>query len=82
MFSKSYLLYDFICGAAINATIPTPLPLGQGSLLEILFCTVTGKGKREHCCFRGRDCLFGQLISFLVPQVTYVGSNPTQPDVR
>ncbi|GBN59543.1 hypothetical protein AVEN_199043-1, partial [Araneus ventricosus] len=44
MISKSYLLYDIICGAAINAIIPTPLPLGQGSLLEILFCTASGKG--------------------------------------
>ncbi|GBM05270.1 hypothetical protein AVEN_181643-1 [Araneus ventricosus] len=79
--SKSHLLYDFICGAAINAIIPTPLPLGQCSLLEILFCTASGKGDREHCCLSGRDCLFGQLISFLVPQVPYVSSNPTQPDV-
>ncbi|GBM07049.1 hypothetical protein AVEN_268097-1 [Araneus ventricosus] len=38
--SKSHLLYDFICGAAINAIIPTPLSLGQGSLLEILFWSV------------------------------------------
>ncbi|GBL75409.1 hypothetical protein AVEN_194600-1 [Araneus ventricosus] len=74
MISKSYLLYDFICGAAINAIIPSPLSLGQGSLLEILFCTASGKWNRKHCCFRGRDCLFGQLISFLVPQVPYVGS--------
>ncbi|GBM44917.1 hypothetical protein AVEN_94520-1 [Araneus ventricosus] len=47
--SKSYLLYDFICGAAINAIILTPLPLGQCLLLEILFCTASGKGNREHC---------------------------------
>ncbi|GBM75534.1 hypothetical protein AVEN_50439-1 [Araneus ventricosus] len=33
MISKSYLLYDFICGAAINVIIPTPLPFGQCSLL-------------------------------------------------
>ncbi|GBM67899.1 hypothetical protein AVEN_228107-1 [Araneus ventricosus] len=81
MISKSYRLYDFICGAALYAVIPTPLLLVQGSLLEILFCTASGKGNREHCCLRGRDCLFGQLISFLVLQVPYVGSNPTQPDV-
>ncbi|GBM04242.1 hypothetical protein AVEN_185872-1 [Araneus ventricosus] len=31
--SKSCLLYDFICGAAINDIIPTPLPFGQGALL-------------------------------------------------
>ncbi|GBN21042.1 hypothetical protein AVEN_75946-1 [Araneus ventricosus] len=62
MISKSYLLYDFICGAAINAIIPTPLPLGQGSLLEILFCTASGKGK--HFCLCGRPA-----HQFLVPQV-------------
>ncbi|GBM90810.1 hypothetical protein AVEN_42529-1 [Araneus ventricosus] len=44
MISKSYLLYDFICGAGINAIIPTPLSLGQCSLPEILFCTASGKG--------------------------------------
>ncbi|GBM11109.1 hypothetical protein AVEN_220248-1 [Araneus ventricosus] len=82
MISKFYIPHDFICGTAINAIIPTPLPLGQGSLLEILFCTASGKENREHCCLRGRDCLFGQLISFLIPQVPYMGSNPTQPDVR
>ncbi|GBO10637.1 hypothetical protein AVEN_225451-1 [Araneus ventricosus] len=81
MISKSYLLYDFICGAAINAIIPTPLPFSQGSLLEILFCTASGKGSSEHCFLRGHNCLFGQLISFFVPQVPYMGSNPTQPDV-
>ncbi|GBN11176.1 hypothetical protein AVEN_184731-1 [Araneus ventricosus] len=81
MISKSYLLYDFICGAAIDAIIPTPLPLSQGSLLEILSCTASGKGNREHICLRERNCLFGQLTSFLVPQVPYMGSNSTQPDV-
>ncbi|GBM50305.1 hypothetical protein AVEN_219074-1 [Araneus ventricosus] len=81
MISKSCRLYDFVCGAAINAIIPTTLPLGQGSLLEILFCTAFGKGNRKHCCLRGRNCLFGELISFLVPQAPYVGSNSTQPDV-
>ncbi|GBN92374.1 hypothetical protein AVEN_81245-1 [Araneus ventricosus] len=81
MISKSYLLHDFICGAAIDAIIPTPLPLSQGSLLEILFCTASGKGNREHCCLRRRNCLFRQLINFLVTQVPYMGSNPTQPDV-
>ncbi|GBN11471.1 hypothetical protein AVEN_275429-1 [Araneus ventricosus] len=81
MISKSYRLYDLICGAAIYAIIPTPLPLSQGSLLEILFCIASGKGNREHCCLRGRECHFGQLISFLVPQVPFMDSNPTQPDV-
>ncbi|GBM45134.1 hypothetical protein AVEN_251856-1 [Araneus ventricosus] len=81
MISKSHFLYDFICGAAINAIIPTPLPLGQCSLVEILFCTASGKGDREHCFLCGRDCLFGQLISFRVPQVPYVSSNLTQPGV-
>ncbi|GBL81523.1 hypothetical protein AVEN_143774-1 [Araneus ventricosus] len=81
MISKSYLLYDFVCGASINAIIPTPLPLSQCSLLEILFCNASEKSDLEHCCLRGRDCLFGQLISCLVPQVTYVGSNQTQLDV-
>ncbi|GBM19201.1 hypothetical protein AVEN_79911-1 [Araneus ventricosus] len=81
MISKSYFLYDFICGAAINVIIATALSLGQGSLLEILFCTASGKGNRENCCLRGRNFLFDQLISFLVPQVPYVGSNPTQLDV-
>ncbi|GBM89395.1 hypothetical protein AVEN_5978-1, partial [Araneus ventricosus] len=49
MISKSHLLYDFIYGAAINAIIPTPLPLDQCSQLEILFCTASGKGDREQC---------------------------------
>ncbi|GBM06158.1 hypothetical protein AVEN_167053-1 [Araneus ventricosus] len=76
MISKPYFLYDFVCGAANNAIIPTTLPLGQGSLLEILFCTASGKGNREQCCLRRRNCLFGL---FLFPQVPYVGFNPTQP---
>ncbi|GBO27258.1 hypothetical protein AVEN_273215-1 [Araneus ventricosus] len=81
MISKSYLLYDVKCGAAINAIIPTPLPLSQGSLLEILFCSASGKGNCGRCCLRGRSCLFVELISFLVPQVPYMFSNPIQPDV-
>ncbi|GBM30566.1 hypothetical protein AVEN_27605-1 [Araneus ventricosus] len=77
MISKSYLLYAFICGAAINATIPTRLPHSQGTLLEVMFCIASGKRNHEHCCLHGRNCLFGQLISFLVPQGPYMGSNPT-----
>ncbi|GBM80344.1 hypothetical protein AVEN_171866-1 [Araneus ventricosus] len=46
--SKSHFLYDFICGAAINAIIPTPLPFGQYSLLDILFSFLLGRGI-EHC---------------------------------
>ncbi|GBN45508.1 hypothetical protein AVEN_156630-1 [Araneus ventricosus] len=69
------------CGAAVNGIIATTLPLGQCSLLEILFCTASGKEDRDHYCLRGLDCLFDQLISFLVPQVLIQSSNPTQPDV-
>ncbi|GBM17138.1 hypothetical protein AVEN_220911-1 [Araneus ventricosus] len=50
MISKSYLPCDFIYGTTIiniiNAIIPTTLPLVQGSLFEILFCTASGKENR------------------------------------
>ncbi|GBM04103.1 hypothetical protein AVEN_247970-1 [Araneus ventricosus] len=61
MISKSYLLYDFICGVAIGAIIPTPLPLSQESRLnlKVLECRLTlweENVQAEGVSVSGREC--------------------------
>ncbi|GBL75926.1 hypothetical protein AVEN_234259-1 [Araneus ventricosus] len=81
MTSKSYIFMT----SYVEPLMPSSqriCHLASARCLRSCFALLLGRGTVSIAvCLHRHDCLFGQLISFLIPQVPYVSFNPIQPDV-